>query len=64
MCLSILAETTRIQVAVGYESGHTMVFVQADPGACFEKLYSAQAHTQPGNPMIISSDLIMIDPGI
>ncbi|KAL9610302.1 MAG: hypothetical protein Q9167_004994 [Letrouitia subvulpina] len=47
MSLSIQAETTRIQVIAGYESGHTMVFVQNDPGAEFQKLYSAKPHTQP-----------------
>lgn len=48
MALSILAETTRVQVAAGYESGHTMVFVQTDPGASFERLYCARPHDQPG----------------
>ena len=48
MAINILADTTRIQVAAGYESGHTMVYVQNDPGATFHKLYSAQTHTQPG----------------
>ncbi|KAK4691076.1 ASTRA-associated protein 1, partial [Lecanoromycetidae sp. Uapishka_2] len=47
MALSILADSTRIQVAAGYESGHTMVFVQNDPAASFQKLYSAQPHKQP-----------------
>lgn len=47
MALIIQAESTRIQVAAGYESGHTMVFVQNDPGAPFQKLYSANPHTQP-----------------
>lgn len=47
MSLNIQAETTRVQVIAGYESGHTMVFVQNDPGAEFQKLYSAQPHTQP-----------------
>lgn len=48
MALSILAESTTLQVAAGYESGHTMVFVQSDPGALFQKLYCARPHTQPG----------------
>ena len=48
MALGIQAESTRIQVAAGYESGHTMVYVQTDPGAVFQKLYSAHSHTQPG----------------
>lgn len=48
MTLSILAETTVLQVAAGYESGHTIVFVQSDPGALFQKLYCAHSHTQPG----------------
>lgn len=48
MALAILAETTRIQVAAGYESGHTMVFVQSDPGASFMRLYCANTHSQPG----------------
>lgn len=47
MALSILADSTRIQVAAGYESGHTMVFVQNEPAASFQKLYSAQPHKQP-----------------
>ncbi|KAL9098183.1 MAG: hypothetical protein Q9163_006106 [Psora crenata] len=54
MALNILAETTRIQVAAGFESGHTMVFLQADPGASFERLYCAQPHTQPVLSMAIS----------
>jgi len=48
MAINIIADTTRIQVAAGYESGHTMVCVQNDPGAAFQRLYSAQPHTQPG----------------
>ncbi len=48
MALNILAASTRIQVAAGYESGHTMVFVQNDPGAPFQRLYCANPHTQPG----------------
>lgn len=57
MAINILADTTRIQVAAGYESGHTMVYVQNDPGATFQKLYSAQPHTQPGQllPSMIGS---------
>lgn len=48
MALAMLADTTRIQVAAGFESGHTMVFVQADPSASFEKLYCVKPHSQPG----------------
>ena len=48
MAVDILAESTRIQVAAGYESGHTMVFMQSDPGASFQRLYCANPHTQPG----------------
>ena len=48
MAIAIQAETTRIQVAAGYESGHTMVFIQNDPAAAFQRLYSAKPHTQPG----------------
>lgn len=47
MALSILAKSTRLQVAAGYESGHTMVYVQNDPGAVFQRLYSARPHSQP-----------------
>lgn len=47
MALDIQAESTRLQVIAGYESGHTMVFVQSDPGAQFQRLYSAQPHSQP-----------------
>ncbi len=48
MAIKLLADSTRIHIAAGYESGHTMVFVQDDPGAAFQKLYAAQPHTQPG----------------
>ena len=48
MAINILADTTRIQVIAGYESGHTMVYVQNDPGANFQRLYFAHPHTQPG----------------
>lgn len=48
MAIKLLADSTRIHIAAGYESGHTMVFVQNDPGAPFQKLYAAQPHTQPG----------------
>ncbi|KAL8756382.1 MAG: hypothetical protein Q9184_004523 [Pyrenodesmia sp. 2 TL-2023] len=34
-------------IVAGYESGHTMVFVQSDPGAQFQRLYCAQSHSQP-----------------
>ncbi|KAL8805640.1 MAG: hypothetical protein Q9223_000379 [Gallowayella weberi] len=47
MALDIQAESTRLQVVAGYESGHTMVFVQSDPGAQFQRLYCAQPHSQP-----------------
>lgn len=53
MALNILAITTRVQVAAGYESGHTMVFVQTDPGASFHRLYCAQPHSQPGPSFLI-----------
>ncbi|KAL8738166.1 MAG: hypothetical protein Q9181_001024 [Wetmoreana brouardii] len=53
MALNIQAESTRLQVIAGYESGHTMVFVQSDPGAQFQRLYSAQPHTQPVLSMAI-----------
>ena len=48
MALSILAAATKVHVAAGYESGHTMVFVKADPKASFQRFYSAQPHSQPG----------------
>ncbi|KAL6719225.1 Astra associated protein 1 Asa1 [Lecanora helva] len=54
MTLNIIADTHRIQIAAGYESGHTMVYVQNDPGATFHKLYCAQPHTQPVLSMAIS----------
>ena len=38
-------------VTAGYESGHTMVFVQGDPGAPWQTAYVAQPHTQPGNTL-------------
>lgn len=49
MTLSIIAETTKLLVIAGYESGHTMVFVQTDPGASFQKVYCARPHSQPGS---------------
>lgn len=48
MALAIQAASTKLQVVAGYESGHTMVFVQSDPGAQFQRLYAAQPHSQPG----------------
>lgn len=50
MALSIVAENSRLQIAAGFESGHTMVFMQSDPGAMFQRLYCAHPHTQPGLP--------------
>ncbi|KAI4269736.1 MAG: hypothetical protein L6R38_007358 [Xanthoria sp. 2 TBL-2021] len=47
MALEIQTESTKLQVVAGYESGHTMVFVQSDPGAQFQRLYCAQPHSQP-----------------
>ena len=47
MALNILADTSQIQVAAGYESGHTMVFVQNDPSAAFQRLYCSRPHSQP-----------------
>ena len=58
MALAMLADTTRIQVAAGFESGHTMVFVQADPSASFEQLYTAKPHSQPGE---LSSQVACLD---
>ena len=48
MAMAMTTKTTHIQLAAGYESGHTIVWVQKDPGAPFEQLYCAQTHTQPG----------------
>ena len=53
MALGILAESARLQVAAGYESGHTMVYVQNDPGAAFQRLYLARPHSQPVLSMAI-----------
>ena len=53
MALCVLAGSTRLQVAAGYESGHTMVFVQTDPGAQFQRLYCARPHSQPVLSMAI-----------
>lgn len=47
MSIGILAESSLVQVAAGYESGHTMVFVQNDPGAAFQRLYCSHPHSQP-----------------
>lgn len=55
MALNMFAINTRVQVAAGYESGHTMVFVQTDPGASFQRLYCAQPHSQPVLSMALSS---------
>ena len=48
MALGIISDIARVQVIAGFESGHTMVFMQSDPAAFFEKLYCARPHTQPG----------------
>lgn len=53
MALAIQAESTRLQVVAGYESGHTMVFVQSDPGAQFQRLYCAQPHSQPSQSSLL-----------
>lgn len=53
MALAIQAESTRLQVVAGYESGHTMVFVQNDPGAQFQRLYCAQSHSQPSLSIVL-----------
>ncbi|KAL8901096.1 MAG: hypothetical protein Q9207_005368 [Kuettlingeria erythrocarpa] len=47
MALAIQTESSRLQVVAGYESGHTMVYVQSDPGAQFQRLYCAHPHSQP-----------------
>ncbi|KAL8807949.1 MAG: hypothetical protein Q9182_000415 [Xanthomendoza sp. 2 TL-2023] len=57
MALDIQAESTRLQVVAGYESGHTMVFVQSDPGAQFQRLYCAQPHSQPTDAIIAKHPL-------
>ncbi|KAL9002494.1 MAG: hypothetical protein Q9188_004575 [Gyalolechia gomerana] len=54
MALAIQAASTKLQVVAGYESGHTMVFVQSDPGAQFQRLYAAQPHSQPVLSIAIS----------
>lgn len=54
MALDILAETSLIQVAAGYESGHTMVYAQNDPGAAFQRLYCSHPHSQPVLSLSIS----------
>ena len=48
MALDIFAESAKLQVIAGYESGHTMVFLQTDPGALFQNLYCVRPHSQPG----------------
>ena len=48
MALNIRYEKDRLEVVAGYESGHTMVFAQEKPGTQWQKLYSAQPHSQPG----------------
>ena len=57
MALGIATKNAHIQVAAGYESGHTVVFVQRDPGAAFENLYSAQTHVQPSKYYLPMSPL-------
>ncbi|KAI4131414.1 MAG: hypothetical protein LQ347_003004 [Umbilicaria vellea] len=54
MALGMVAESSRLQVTAGYESGHTMVFVQGDPGAPWQTVYVAQPHTQPVLSLAIS----------
>ena len=55
MALGILAESSLIQVAAGYESGHTMVYIQNDPGAAFQRLYCSHSHSQPILSLSIST---------
>ena len=52
MALSIHVGAEHLQVMAGYESGHTMVIVQAEPGGPWQTIYSAQPHSQPGNTPI------------
>ena len=52
MALSIHADAEHLQVVAGYESGHTIVFAQAEPGGSWQTVYSAQPHAQPGNTPI------------
>ena len=47
MALGIHTQGTRIQIAAGYESGHTAVFVQNDSGDFFQLLYTHRSHDQP-----------------
>ena len=56
MALGIVADTSQIQVVAGYESGHTMVFAQNDPGAPFQRLYCHRTHTQPVLSLSVSPD--------
>ena len=56
MALGIITKTSQIQVAAGYESGHTMVFVQNDPGAPFQRLYCHRSHSQPVLSLSISPE--------
>ncbi|KAL9634189.1 MAG: hypothetical protein Q9204_003099 [Flavoplaca sp. TL-2023a] len=62
MALGIHTESTKLQVVAGYESGHTMVFVQNDPGAQFQRLYCAQSHTQPSLSRLVLDAIIAKHP--
>ena len=54
MALDIVAHGPKIQVAAGYESGHTAVFLRNDPGDSFQLLYAHGTHAQPVLSLCIS----------
>ncbi|MCJ1391341.1 ASTRA complex subunit [Xylographa bjoerkii] len=47
MALAIHSEKSKLRLLAGYESGHTIVYGQNLPEKKWQKLYSAQPHSQP-----------------
>ncbi|MCJ1381104.1 ASTRA complex subunit [Xylographa soralifera] len=47
MALAIHSTNSKLRLIAGYESGHTIVYGQSLPENKWQKLYSAQPHSQP-----------------
>ena len=54
MSLGVQTQNSRIQVAAGYESGYTAVYMRNDPGESFQLLYAHRPHTQPVLSLLIA----------
>ncbi|MCJ1404172.1 ASTRA complex subunit [Xylographa trunciseda] len=47
MALAIHSQPSKLRLLAGYESGHTIVYGHSRPENKWQKLYSAQSHSQP-----------------